>query len=196
MIARLSARDRKVLALGTIVCATLIIGTRGLPALLRWTRDTRASAAQLGAEAARARTSIARSKETRDTLAARNVRYLALAAHLLEQQTPVGAGGSLAAIVSDAAAASNVRVGSVQIRADTTNVGAFMNVTVRAELTGDIRGLAGLLSAIEQGQTLIAVRALSISQPEIGAGDDRAEVLRAELVVEGLMPSTRGRRSR
>jgi hypothetical protein len=163
---------------------------------VQWTRDRRASAAQLSAEAVRARISVAHLEETRDTLAVRNVRYLALAVHLLEQQTPAGAGGSLASILSDVAASSNVRVGSVQIRADTANVGAFIRVTVRAELTGDIRGLAELLSAIEQSQTLLAVRALSISQPELGAGDERAEVLRAELVLEGLMPSTRGRRSR
>jgi hypothetical protein len=193
---RLNARDQSVLAIGITVCAALIVGTRGLPALLRWTRDTRASAAQLGAEVARARESIARSRETRDSLAVCNERYLAFAARLLDQQTAAGAGGSLASLVSEAAATSNVRVGTVQIRADTTNVNAFMHVTVRADLTGDIRGLARMLATLENGETLLAVRATSISQPELGTGDDRAEVLRAELVVEGLMPSTRGRGAR
>jgi hypothetical protein len=196
MRVHLTARDRKVLAVGTLICTALIAGTRGLPALVRWTHGARATAVQLGAEAARVSNSVTRASVTRDTLAAENERYLALAARLLDQETPAGAGSSLASLLSDAAAESNVKLGSVQIHADTTFVGAFMHVTVRADLTGDIRGLAAMLAMLEKDQTLLTIRAMSISQPEPAAGDDRAEVLRAEVVVEGLMPSTRGRGSR
>ena len=191
MRVRLTPRDRRVLTVGAISCAALAMGARGIPALMRWTRDSRAAAAQLVGEEARARTSIARAAETRDTLAARNARYLALAPRLLDGETAAGAGGTLASIVSGAATASNVRLGSVQIRADSTRRGAFTSVAVRADLTGDIRGISEMLATLEKGPALLAVRELSITQPEPAAGDDRAEVLRAEVVVEGLMLTPR-----
>ena len=190
--ARLSARDRKVLVIGAAACLTLIGATRGLPMLLRWTRDARASAAQLDAEATRARASVVHAKETRDSLGARNERYLELATRLLDRQTSAGAGGSLASLVSDAAAETNVRLGSVQIRADTNVANAFTHLMVHADLTGDIRGLANMMATLEKGPTLLAIREMAISQPELAAGDERAEVLHAELVVEGLMPTSRG----
>lgn len=187
MKTRLTSRDRRVLAVGAVACATLAIGARGIPVLLRWTHDSRAAAAQLVGEERRARTSIAHAIETRDTLAARNARYLALAPRLLDGETAAGAGGALASIVSGAAAASSVRLGSVQIRADTVRRGVFTSVAVRADLTGDIGGIAAMLAMLESGPALLAVRELSITQPEPAAADDRAEVLRADVVVEGLM---------
>lgn len=191
MNVRLTSRDRRVLAVGAIACTTLAAGARGIPALLQWTQDSRASAAQLVGEDARARASIARAAETRDTLTARNARYLALAPRLLEGETPAGAGATLASILSGAAAVSSVRLGSVQIRADTARRGVFTRVAVSADLTGDIRGISAMLAMLERGPALLAVRELSITQPEPAAGDDHAEALRADVVVEGLMLTPR-----
>ena len=178
-----------MLAIGVIACIALVGGARGVPAVVRWTHETRAIAAQRGAESAQAERSVVTAAMTRDSLAARYARYLALAPRLLDGETTAGAGGALALLVSGAAATSSVRLGSVQIRADTTKAGVFTPVSVRADLTGDIQGLSTLLATLERGQTLLSVRELSISQPEPSAGDDRVEALRAELVVEGLMLS-------
>jgi hypothetical protein len=191
MNVRMTQRDRKVLATGAIACAALAAGARGIPALLQWTRDSRGAAAQLVGEEARARASIARADETRDTLTSRNARYLALAPRLLEGESAAGAGAALASILSGAAAVSSVRVGSVQIRADTATHGVFTKVAVSVDLTGDIRGLTAMLATLERGPALLAVRELSITQPEPAAGDDRAETLRADLMVEGLMLTPR-----
>ena len=193
MISPLGPRDRRVLAIGLIACTALVGGARGLPAVLRWTRETRATAVQRGVAAAQADRSVVTATTTRDSLAAQYARYLALAPRLLEGETTAGAGGSLASLVTGAAATSNVRLGSVQIRADTTKTGAFTPVSVRVDLTSDIQGLSTLLATLERGQVFLSVRELSISQPEPSAGDDRVEALRAELVVEGLMLNrTRG----
>lgn len=196
MSGRLSARDRKVLAIGAGACLMLAIGGRGVPSLVRWTLESRASAAQLVGESSRAAGSVAHAGATRDSLVARNQRYLALAPRLLDGETAAGAGGTLASIVSGAAAMSSVRLGSVQIRTDSAKAGVFTRVSVRADLTGDIRGLAAMLAMLEKGPPLLAVRELSITQPETAIADDRAEALRAELVVEGLMLTPRPARTR
>lgn len=189
MTATLGSRDRRVLAVGVLICCTLVIAARGVPALLRWTRAARENALELGAEAARAQGSVDNAKRTRDSLAVRQARYTAISPRLLDGETAAGAGGALASLVSNAAAGANVRLGSVQIRTDTAHADAFLAVRVQADVVGDINGLTTMLAALERGQTLLAVRALSVAQPEIAAGDDRPESLRAELTVESLMPN-------
>ena len=59
-------------------------------------------------------------------------------------------------------------------------------VAVRASGIGDIAGVTRLLNDIESGAPLLAVRELSITQPEPAAPDGRAEALRFEMLVEGL----------
>ncbi len=183
----LSSRDRRVLVAGLLTCSTLVAATRGVPALLHWTRATRENAAQLGAEAARAESSVGNAPRTRDSLAVRASRFAAIKPRLLDAETAAGAGGALASLISAAATAANVRLGSVQIRTDTAHADAFLAIRVHADLVGDINGLTTMLAALERGQTLLAVRELSITQPELAAGDDRPESLRAELTVESLM---------
>ncbi len=191
MKTRLSARDQKVLLVGLVSCTTLVVGARGVPELLRWTHDARANAVHLGAEAERASKSVATARATHDSLVARNARYLALAPRFLAGETVAGAGGALAALVSGAATAANVRLGAVQIQADTMHQAAFTPVIVRADLTGDIRGLSAVLATLERGQAILAVRELSISQPAAAAGDDQPETLHADLVVECLLLTAR-----
>ena len=187
MRASLGARDKRVLAIGASVCLTLVVAARGVPALRGWTRDARASAAQLAAEMANAQRSLVRAKETHDSLKARGARYFALGPRLLDGKTAAGGGGALASLVSDAAAEANLRLGSIQVRQDSAGASAFTLVAVRADLTGDIGGIAAMLATLERGPALLAVRELSITQPEPAAGDDRPEALRVALLVEGIM---------
>lgn len=176
---------------GTATCLLLIGGTRGVPALVHWTRETRVNADDLSAEASRAASSVNGEAAMRDSLASARSAYLALVPRFLEGETTAGAGSALASLVSIAASTANVRMGSAQIHADTTTTGAFTLIRVRADVTGDIRGLATMLANLERGRTLLAVRELSISQSDPAAGDDHPEVLRANLVVESLLRNQR-----
>lgn len=180
------ARDRRALAIGIATVLVLVIGSRGAPAWHRWTRDARAEASALTAEAARARAAVRNAATVRDSLAVRDLRLDELASAILEGETAAGAAGSLAEQLSNAAAEANVRLGSVQLRADTTSRGAFTRVSVRADFTGDIVGVAAMLYVLEGGAELLSIRELSITQPEPAAGDDRPEMLRVSLVIEGL----------
>jgi hypothetical protein len=63
------------------------------------------------------------------------------------------------------------------------------------DVTGDIRGVMAMLASLERGPTLLAVRSLSISQPDLTAGDDRVEALHVEIDVEGLMFNPKAKRA-
>ena len=183
---RLGGRDRRALWLGGAVIAASLVGARGVPALIRAERDAIEAARATQAEAVRARSSVGSAEVVRDSLRARNARYLALAPLLLDGDTPAGAAAALSAVVSLAAGASGVRMGSVQLRLDSAGGKAFTRVAVRTDVTGDIEGITGMLAALERGPELLLIRELAITQSDPAAGDDRPEALRMELVVEGL----------
>jgi len=193
-----SQRDRRALLVGAVTVFTVVALSRGLPARSSWQRRVREDARVSRTEAARARALLGIGKAIEDSLAARDERFMALAPKLLGGESPAAAGATLAGLLSGAAASSGVRVGAVQIRPDTASTGAFMRVSVRADATGDIRGVTKMLSALERGPALLVIRSFSIDQPEPAASSDRMEALRVTLEVEGLMvtpraPSTRSR---
>jgi len=181
------SRDRRALAVGVVVVVLLIAFARGLPALRRWQADVRDSSAALTQEAARARMTVAHERATRDSLAARQRRFIALAPLLLGGETPAMGSATLASLISTAATAASVRLGPVQVQADTVARGVFSRVGVRAEITGDIRGVSAFLSILERGPTLVSVRELTIAQLEPAAAADRAEALHVAVAVEALM---------
>jgi hypothetical protein len=189
----LDKRDRRVLVAGVLIIGAIISGSRGVPAWLGWQREARASAAEVQTELAHARAGAAARNAVHDSLAARGQRLLALAPALLSGDSPASAAATLAALVSGAAAQANVHLGAVQVRPDSVARGAFTRVAVRASATGDVTGVTQMLLFLERGPTLLAVRELSITQPEPGAPADRAEALRLEFLVEGLVLNARPR---
>jgi hypothetical protein len=57
---------------------------------------------------------------------------------------------------------------------------------VRLAGIGDIEALTDLLSRVESGAMLLAVRELVVTQPEPTAASTKAEALHFEVLVEGL----------
>jgi len=189
--AAITNRDRRVLAAGVAAIVVLIGVARGLPALRQWQSESRDSAGALAQEVARVRTTMAHDRVTRDSLAARQRRFIALAPLLVRGETPAMGGAILASLISSAATAASVRLGPVQVHADTAARGVFSRVGARAEITGDVLGVGTFLSILERGPTLLAVRELTISQLEPAAAPDRAEVLHVALAVDALMLTPR-----
>ena len=186
MSAGLSPRDRRVLLLGGAVIALLLLFTRGLPAWRRWSAGSRAAAErQLGREAD-ARASLRALRATVDSAEARRDRLGRLAAALLDGESSAAAGATLASILTGAAARAGVRLGSVQVQPDTAAAGTFTRVAVRADATGDLQGVTELLRYLEGVPELLAVREISLTQPDAGGAPDRPESLQLELVVQGL----------
>lgn len=182
--------------LGVVSISLILAFGRGLPAWRRWRAETHASATELTSEVTRARVSISRHGLVRESLTVRQGRFVALAPLLLRGETPAMGGASLASLVASAATAANVRLGPVQVQPDTTARTVFSLVRVRADVTGDVRGIGTFVSSLERGQTLLAIREISISQLEPGAPPERAEALRVNLTLEGLMLTPRQMKTR
>lgn len=202
IVSAMSTRDRRAIGVGGVVIFVSMILSRGVPALRGWSESSVASARELVAEAERARRSVMGASALADTMRVRSERFVALAPALLDGGSPATAGATLASIISGAAAASDARLGSVQIRIDTTardSSGrvrrAFARVSLRASLTADVRGLSKFLLSLERGLTMLAIDELSITQPEPGADGTRPETLQVDLVVAGLaLSKPEGRR--
>ncbi|MGH7719208.1 MAG: type II secretion system protein GspM [Gemmatimonadaceae bacterium] len=182
----LTRRERRTVLLGGCAIVALAVLTRGIPAWRETERDARASALELREELRRARESVQQMAATRDSLRARRDRLGRAQAGVLSGDAPGTAAAVLASVISEAASGSRVRLGAVQIRPDTSGGRHYARVAVRADATGDVRGITSFLSTLEWGPALVAIRELSISQPEPGADADRPETLRVELLVEGL----------
>jgi type II secretion system (T2SS) protein M len=154
---------------------------------VRWQREVRDAVSLSEEKLTRAKLSLERAAKVQDSLKVRSARVVALAPAVLGGDSPATASATLAGIVSGAAARSNVRIGALQLSADTAARGIFTRVSVHGDAIGDIAGITAMLGALEGGPTLLAVRELSITQPEPGAPSDHAEALRVELAVVGLM---------
>lgn len=191
----LSSRDRRTLVVGAGVVISLVALARGVPAWRRWDADARDSAAELTRELDRAEGSVANRRAVERAFRERATRYVALAPAVVPGPTPAAQGAALAAMVSGAAEGAGLKLGAVQISADLAqgaNRGprapapSFSRLRVRADATGDVKGVTDFLAALERGPALLRVRELAVTQPEPGAPAERAEALRVEVVVEGI----------
>jgi len=184
--APLSARDRRVLLIGGAVIALLVLFARGLPAWRRWDAAARADARrELGREAD-ARAAVAGLRATLDSAEARRDRLGRLTPALLDGESPSAAAATLASILTGAAARAGVLLGAVDVQPDTASGGTFTRVAVRTGVTGDLEGVTELLRYLESVPELLAVREISITQPDAGGTPDRPEALQVELTIQGL----------
>jgi hypothetical protein len=184
---RLGVRDRRALTIGAGLIAMVLLSSRGVPAMLAWQREKDRDSDARQEKLERAMAAMSRVSSVRDSIRARGARIVALAPALVAGDTPASASASLAELMSGAAALSNVKLGALQLHADTTSRDAFVRVGVHGEATGDVTGVMSMLASLESGPTLLAVRELSITQPEPSAPADHMETLHVELTVEGLM---------
>ena len=190
----ISRRDRRTLLAGAGITTALFMLAKGFPAWRAWDAGVREAAAETIEEAAHAERSLLAFPAVRDSLVARNARYLELAELIVPGDGPASAAAELATFVSGNATAADLALGALQVRADTAggdaaarSVGSpFARVSVRGDLMGDVDGLTHFLAAIEGGPFLLAVRELAITQPEPAAPADRPEMLRVQFVVEGI----------
>ena len=162
LLRAMSRRDRRALSFGALAIAATLAGARGVPALREWSAASVLSAREVVGEAERARRGVMGADVLADTMRVRGERLVAVAPALLDGRSAATAGATLASLVSGAAAASDAKLGSVQVRADTAAHDssaavrrAFTRVSVRAVLTADVRGLSRFLLALERGLTLL-----------------------------------------
>lgn len=182
----ISPRDRRLLMIGGSVIGTLITVARGLPALRAWEQRQVSAAATLAADLAAIREGRRALPMLRDSLAARRVRLAQLDSTLLAGQSPATAAAALTEAVEELAAASRVKVGSLQIHTDSAPPGAITHVRVGLVGVTDVTGLAAFLRAVEGAETPLVVRELVVAQPDPLAPSSKPETLRVEVSIEGI----------
>ncbi len=180
----LTGRDRRALLLGAAIVAAVWLATQGVPRLVRGYQSLRARSESSVRRLAAAREVLADAPLTRDSLGARAQRLVGWAPRLIAGTTRAEAAADLSSLVTGLAARDRVRV--VRMTPLPDSAGAlFARVGLRIEVTGDITGIGSWLSALEEGDRLLAVRALAAMAPEPAAPAGQAEALRAELTIVG-----------
>lgn len=171
----------------------LVAVTKAAPAARRWEDGELVAARQASAAARNARWEVANAIKIRE---AENVAVSALASldsSLLHAETQPDAAAKLGAFISEAADSADLNLGTLELRDDLRSTPGLWRVGVRANLRGDLESLATFLAILEKGAKLIAVRELSVVQPDPALPDEKPETLQIEIAVEALaIPTRRG----
>jgi len=182
----LSTRDRRTAIAGVTTVGSLILVSRGLPALREWQRTQLANASDVIGRSWSARIKVRTLPSLRDSLAQRQQELTALNSAILTEASPAAAVADLAAMLDDIAGSAGVKIATLQLRADSAPHRAIARIGVRVTGTTDVAGLAELLRLADTADTLLVVRELSVSQPEPAAPQTRPEALHIELLVEAM----------
>jgi hypothetical protein len=180
---------------GVTAISVLLYASRGAPALREWRAHRSTSRDTLRERVAFVRAARQQLAALRDSVTARRTQLARLSAHTIAAPTASAASAMLGALVERLAEGANVKVSSLELRADTVARAAGTSLSVRLSAEGDVVGLETCLVAVERDQQPMSVRELNVSQSDPGAPDDRAEVLRFDFTIESLavMRAERGR---
>ena len=178
------ARDRRALVWGAAVMVTALATLRGIPAGVRAYRALEASAVEQAELLARARVTLAARGAVQDSFQSAARDLGALAPKALAEETPDEAAAELTHLVSLAAQGAGMRVVGVRATPD-SSAGLFRPVTARAELEGDVAGLAEFLAALERAPEILSVRTLAVRAGDAQGRGRGAETLRVEATVAG-----------
>ena len=192
----LSPHDRRIAVRGVVAIAILVLVGRVIPGLRDWASERVGAVGQLQLESLRTEQSARDTLATRHLLVRSRARLADYDSAALDAASYTRASAMLATVVRDAADAAEAQLGVVQLRADSSATGRLSHVFVRATVTGNLESLALFLESLEGGPELLAVRELSITQPEPGIPSERPESLRGEVLVEAVFRTPISRASR
>jgi seryl-tRNA(Sec) selenium transferase len=120
-----------------------------------------------------------------DTIIARRRRRAGVDSLLIAGASAAAAGASLIGYVNSVAEECGIKLLSTSVRVDSARRG-LSRVTVRISTVTDGQGVGELVSELETGAPMIAVREMTITGTDAGAPPTRAEALRLDLLLEGL----------
>lgn len=182
----LSRRDRHTLLIGAATVSTLLALGKGWPTWRRWDRAQRSAAVEHVQQLTIAREGVHMLRTMRDSSAARRETLATLLEQLVTAPSVPEASAALAAVLTSDASRAEVQVFSLSVRADSVERDGFARVSVRLSAEGDVAGLAHFVRTVEVDSLLLAVRQVTVTQPDPGAPDSQAEILRMDIVVDAL----------
>jgi hypothetical protein len=185
------ARDRRALLRGGAVVLAALFVLRVMPWVMRRAVVAEAELRDRAALVAHARADLETTPMLRDSAAALASAVVALAPELLSGSSAAEAMADLSGRMNLAASSSAAKLERVEPLPDSGRAGRLRRVRLRATIEADIRGLVGVLRAVERAKAALAVTEMRIVAVDPSASDRVPEALRAELTVAGwfLVPS-------
>jgi hypothetical protein len=178
-------RDRRALLLGGAAVMSAVLLLRVLPWTVRSALAAEAGLRERAALLARARADLADAAVLRDSAVGLGQALVSLAPRILSGNTVAEAVSDLSGRVNLAASGHQAKLERVDPVPDSTVAGRLHRATLRAAFECDVRGLAGVLQALEFGKTTLLVRELRVTAIDAGSLDKKPEVLRVEMTVTG-----------
>ena len=188
-----TARDRRAVTLGAAVLIAAVLALRVLPWSVRRVLAAGQDLRERTAVLARVRADLADAPLLQDSAGALTRAIVGLAPKLLSGDTPAEAFADLSGRVNLAASRNQAKLERTDQLPDSGVAGRLRRVRVRASLQSDIRGVTGLLRALELGETVLSVEDLRIVAPDPNSGDGAPEVLRVDVTVTGWFLEGRAR---
>jgi hypothetical protein len=187
-------RDRRAVMLGGGAVLAALLLLRVLPWTVRSALATQAGLRERAALLARARADLADAAVLRDSAVELGQALVGLAPKILSGNTVAEAVSDLSGRVNLAASGHQAKLERVDPVADSTVAGRLHRATLRAAFECDVRGLAGVLQALEFGKTALSVRELRVTAIDAGSLDKNPEMLRVEMTVTGWYLTNRDER--
>ena len=181
----MTPRDRRALVLGgtTVLAAVLLV--RVLPWTVRSALAAEAGLRERAVLLARARADLTDAATLRDSAAQLGQALIGLAPRILSGNSAAEAVADLSGRVNLAASGHQAKLERVDPVPDTLSRGRLRRATLRAAFECDVRGLVGVLEAVEFGKVALAVRELRVTALDAGSPEKNPEILRVEMTVAG-----------
>jgi type II secretion system (T2SS) protein M len=184
-------RDRRALVLGGAAVAGAVLLLRVLPWGVRSALGAEVGLRQRASVLALARADLAVAGELRDSAVALGQALVGLAPKILSGNSVAEAVADLSGRVNLAASNHQAKLERVDPVADSGVAGRLRRATLRTTFECDVRGLVGVLQALEAGKAALAVRELRVTAVDPASADRNAEKLRVELTITGWFLESR-----
>jgi hypothetical protein len=188
-----SARDRRALALGSLVAIPALCYGLVIAPYRRAMADLRSHLESQRALLARERALVAEAPALPAALHARESTVLHEAPRLFDGRDLLAASAALATYIGARAYQAHVFVQSSETRAPTPAADGILAVSVDVRADGDLAGIATLLQSIERGPKLVRVERIAIERSgsqAVGTPASDEEILTVEARMTGYALTT------
>jgi hypothetical protein len=169
---------------GAVVVGALLM-LRVVPAVVRAALTAEERLQERSALLVRTRADLAAAVLLRDSAEQLSRALVELAPRILSGNSAAEAMADLSGRINLAATNHHAKLERVDPVADSGLAGKLRRATLRVAFECDVRGLVGILEALEFGKAALVVRELRVIPVDPGSPDRTPERLRIELVVTG-----------
>lgn len=181
----MTERDRRALLIGGAMVLGAVLLLRVLPWAVRGTLGAATGLRERETLLVRARADLADAAMLRDSAAQLGQALVGLAPKILSGSSAADARADLSSRVNMAASGHQAKLERVDLLPDSLRAGRLRRVALRAAFECDVRGLAGVLEALEFGKVALSLRELRVTAADAAPADKMPEVLRVEMTVAG-----------